>query len=149
MGVHGRSFRYFWTISPWSLMSTNVLYGFFFGCSSCCSPVREKTSGCDCNVIVWFVAVRLFDEEEGKTRSKVWCTCYKRTRDDNYDDNKRMRDSFLSALKIKHHTIGTIPPQTPACAVCIWLMRPMNIACEWVKWVKLKVRKEHNEETRV
>ena len=39
-------------------MSTNVLYGFFFGCSSCCSPVREKTSGCDCNVIVWFVAVR-------------------------------------------------------------------------------------------
>ena len=43
IGHHGRILRYFWTISPWSLISTSVLYGFFFGWSSCCSPVRLKT----------------------------------------------------------------------------------------------------------
>ena len=43
MGHHGRILRYFWTISPWSLMRTSVLYGFFRGWSSCCSPVSEKT----------------------------------------------------------------------------------------------------------
>ena len=43
IGHHGRILRYFCTISPWSLISTSVLYGFFFGWSSCCSPVRLKT----------------------------------------------------------------------------------------------------------
>ena len=42
MGHQGRILRYFWTISPSSLMSTSVLYGCFFG-SSLRSPVREKT----------------------------------------------------------------------------------------------------------
>ena len=43
MGVQGKSLRYFWTISPSSLIKTRVLYGFLFGWSSCCSPVSEKT----------------------------------------------------------------------------------------------------------
>ena len=43
IGHHGRILRYFCTISPLLLMSTSVLYGFLRGCSSCCSPVSEKT----------------------------------------------------------------------------------------------------------
>src|SRR6478609_5152978 len=43
IGTHGMILRYFWTMSPLSFIRISVLYGAFFGCSSCCSPVKENT----------------------------------------------------------------------------------------------------------
>src|SRR6476659_717032 len=43
MGTHGMILRYFCTISPLLFMRMSVLYGAFFGCSSCRSPVSENT----------------------------------------------------------------------------------------------------------
>lgn len=102
MGVHGSSFRYFCTISPWSSMRTNVLYGFFFGCSSCCSPVRENTG-------VW--AMCWFDEE---CSIDVMPTCCGWTvRDDDESNEWGNRCDMQWSYNV---TSGILPPQTPAYA---------------------------------
>ena len=43
IGTQGMILRYFCTISPLLFIRISVLYGAFFGCSSCRSPVSENT----------------------------------------------------------------------------------------------------------